>query len=395
MLDVLCVIDTRFTGGTPAAMGSDIAVFLEAGLQVGVAGVRSAYLSDMPDGWSSKVSEVMADRRLQWVASKEGAPIAAQTVFLHHPMTFFYGLEKPLRLQADRVCLVAHHLPFRADGSMQYDPIATSQRIYRKTGARPEWLPVSGVCREQLDAFRPFIRLSALDWPNVFDVDAWKPRRDPFSDGSLVIGRHSRPDPLKWPDRAADVRGSLPNLPGGEIRVMGCPRAEMTKLNVDMTGWKVLEFDEEPVAGFLDGLDVFAYHYHRAYSECFGRTVAEAMLMKAVCVLDPRLEPTFGNLAVYCPPEDTAQVITRLQGDPVAARALASRARTEIVRRHGTSSVMPRLEVLRGKTPQPAAVRPTAERKIPRHVIAKKLVGMVRRREYFEWQIAARAHHGE
>ncbi|MCA0997331.1 glycosyltransferase family 1 protein [Alloyangia pacifica] len=395
MLDVLCVIDTRFTGGTPAAMGSDIAVFLEAGLQVGVAGVRSAYLADMPDGWSSKVSEVMADDRLHWIEPQEGGAVAAETVFLHHPMTFFCGIETPLPLRAKRVCLVAHHLPFRADGSMQYDPIATARRIHRKTGATPEWLPVSGVCRAQLDAFRPFIRLSALDWPNVFDVGAWEPRREPFSGGSLVIGRHSRPDPLKWPDRAADVRASLPNLPGGEIRVMGCPRAEMAKLGVDMSAWKVLEFDEEPVAGFLDGLDVFAYHYHRAYSECFGRTVAEAMLMKAVCVLDPRLEPTFGNLAVYCPPEDTAQMITRLQGDPVAARALASRAREEITRRHGTSSVMPRLAALQAKTPQPAIAQPAAERTIPRHLIAKKLIGMVRRREYFEWQIAARAQSRE
>lgn len=392
MLDVLCVIDTRFTGGTPAAMCSDIAVFLEAGLSVGLVGVQSAYLADMPPGWSRKISELLEDPRVRRIDPARDDVVAARTVFLHHPMTFFYGLESPLRLRAERVCLVGHHMPFRADGSMQYDPITTSWRIYRKTGAWPEWFPVSGVCRAQLASFRPFIRLSARDWPNIFDVQQWVPQREAFTAGSLVIGRHSRPDPLKWPERAADVRTSLPALPGSEIRVMGCPRDEMARLGVDTSGWTVHEFDDVPVPEFLDGLDVFAYHYHRAYSECFGRTVAEAMLMKAVCVLDPRLEPTFGSLAVYCPPEGTAQLVERLRGDPVAARRMAARARGEIAARHGTASVMPRLEAL-GRLPEPERGAGPTRRSVPPHVVVKKLIGMMRRREYFVSQFRARARN--
>lgn len=394
MFDVLCAIDPRFTGGTPAAMASDITAFLGAGLKVGVVPVRSSYLDDMPSGTSRKMQQLLSDDRVELLDPLADGVISARTLFLHHPMTFFYGIEAPLNVRAERAFMVAHHPPFRGDGSLQYDPVATSRRVHAKTGVRPVWLPVSGVCRQQLQSFHPFVRISDHDWPNVFDLDDWVPTRPAFSGERIVIGRHSRADALKWPGSAADIAASLPAMPESDIRVMGCPREALEKLGADMQNWTVYDFDEVPVPTFLDGLDVFAYHYHPAYTECFGRTVAEAMLMGAVCVLDPRLEPTFGALALYCEPKDTTAVIESLRADPIAARALAARARAEIIARHGMASVMPRLNQLFAPLASASAASPP-RRQVPPHQVLKKLVGMVRRREYFVSQLSPKEkRHG-
>ncbi|UWQ35129.1 glycosyltransferase family 1 protein (plasmid) [Leisingera sp. M527] len=386
MLDAACVIDPRFCGGTAAAMASDIAAFLNAGLRVGLAEVRSPYLDGAPERRSPAIAALCQDPRIERLEPSADRPITARSVFLHHPMTFFYGIRTPLRLRAEKTFLVAHHLPFRGDGSLQYDPIATAHRVARATGARPLWLPVSGLCRQQLRSFTPFIRLGALDWPNVFDPAAWTPARQAFSSRRLVIGRHGRADPLKWPDTAAGIAASLPRLPDTEIRVMGCPRADLEQMGADLSDWTVLDFDAQPVPGFLDGLDVFVYHFHPASSESFGRTVAEAMLMGAVCVLDPRLAPTFGDLALYCPPEGTAGMIEKLRRDPAAARAVAARARAAIAQRHSLASVPERLAALHSAGPAAAP----GPRYAPPLEVLRKTLGMIRRGEYFPSHLAAR-----
>lgn len=166
---------------------------------------------------------------------------------------------------------------------------------------------------------------------------------------------------------------------------MGCPDYVLEQLGADLSGWTRLDFDAQPVADFLDGLDVFVYHFHPAASESFGRTVAEAMLMGAVCVLDPRLAPTFGDLALYCPPSGTAGMIAKLRSDPAAARALAARARAAITERHSPVSVPGRLAALHS----PATTAPrSGPRYAPPLAVLRKTLGMIRRGEYFPSHLA-------
>ncbi|WP_394181618.1 glycosyltransferase [Yoonia maritima] len=386
-LDVICVIDPRFAGGTAAAMASDINAFLDAGLEVGLVEVKSPYLSDVTEARSKAVAKIREDNRLHVIHDTAYRVVKARAAFLHHPMTFFYGLDQPIQLQVEKSFMVAHHLPFRGDGSLQYDPIVTSWRAYRATGAKPIWAPVSGICRQQLQSFAPLIRLASQDWPNVFDVSAWTPTREIFTGDHITIGRHGRADLLKWPETAAEIAASLPSLPNTRIRVMGAPTAELDTMGVDRSSWTVIPFDAEPVAQFLDQLDVFIYHFHPNSSESFGRTVAEAMLMGAVCILDPRLEPTFGDLALYCLPDETAAMIGRLRADPAAARSLADRARNSIAARHSIGSVPGRLnDLMAGKT----ADNQTEERVVSPLEVLRKTAGMMRRREYFLSQLGAR-----
>jgi hypothetical protein len=205
---------------------------------------------------------------------------------------------------------------------------------------------VSGLCRQQLQSFSPLIRLASQDWPNVFDVDAWQPQKEALTTDTITIGRHGRADLLKWPDTAQGITDSLPNLPDSTIRVMGVPEDGIAAMGVDISNWTTLQFNAEPVPEFLDQLDVFIYHFHSHASESFGRTVAEAMLMGAVCILDPRLRPTFGDLALYGEPHETAQLIEKLRQDPAGSRRFAAVTRETICKTHRFNSVPDRLRHL-------------------------------------------------
>ena len=44
-----------------------------------------------------------------------------------------------VRIDADRTVLVAHHVPFRGDGSLEYDPLQTIRQIRRDFGVKPLW----------------------------------------------------------------------------------------------------------------------------------------------------------------------------------------------------------------------------------------------------------------
>ncbi|KJZ18628.1 glycosyltransferase family 1 protein [Loktanella sp. S4079] len=386
MFDVVCAIDPRFAGGTAAALASDVTAFLDAGRSVGLIEVTSPYLADMRAPRSKVIEALHQDPRLRIVNAATDGVIRAKTAFLHHPMTFFYGLDQKIRLEVESAFLVAHHLPFRGDGSLQYDPVATSWRSYRATGAWPVWAPVSGVCRQQLQSFAPFIRIAGEDWPNVFDISEWTPQRQKFGDDVLTIGRHGRADPLKWPETAAKVAAGLPVLPQSRIRVMGVPEQDLRDMGVDMSGWQITPFDTMPVPVFVDELDIFAYHYHPMWAECFGRTIAEAMLMGVPCVLDPRLKPTFGDLAIYCPVEQAGEMIEKLRADPVGARKMAATAHEAMIARHGTGSVDGRLDRFASGSMTRASVRRVAS---PLAVL-RKTMGMIRRKEYFLSHLSAK-----
>jgi len=372
--DLLVVGDARFQGGTTAAMASDVTAFAALGARVGLMFVRSAYLDDSRDP-PNQAALALAD--LDGVTLlAPGSAARAETAFLHHPLVFFRGIEERAALRADRAVLVTHHAPFRADGSLEYDPVAARRRARQALGLSPWYAPVSGVIRAQLRSFAPLIRQTGEDWPNTFDTDAWRSGPPILGDRRITIGRHGRADALKWPAGAAEIAAALPAGEDVRVRVLGCPEAELAALGVDLRGWEVLAFGAETPQDFLHSLDVFVYHYHPGLIEAFGRTVAEAALCGRLCLLDPRLEATFGEIGLYCRPGEVAAALARLRADPAAARAHAARGEALARTRYGLASVASRLERLRADRGDTGR----AHRAAPPLRTARKLVGLYRRR---------------
>lgn len=374
--DVLVVADGRFSGGSTAALATDVATLAGLGLKIGLLFVRSAYLQDSRDPMNPAA---LALCDLDGVARLQpGTAARAPLAFLHHPLVFFHGIEERAQLSAGRAMIVAHHAPFRSDGSLEYDPVATARRARRSLGLRctPWFAPVSGVVRRQLASFAPLLRMSLEDWPNVFDPAGFPVQRPLLQGPQIIIGRHGRADALKFPATGSAIDASLPAGADVAVRVLGCPAAALAAKGAHPERWEVLKFGAEPVAAFLNSLDAFVYHYHPNLTEAFGRTAVEAAFCGRICLLDPRLQATFGDMAEYCRPEDTAAVLARIAADPAAARARAARAREIAVEKYGSGSLGPRWE--RFCTDPGVSARDTAA--VPPLTALRKLAGLYRRR---------------
>jgi glycosyltransferase involved in cell wall biosynthesis len=372
--DALVVADARFAGGSTAALAADVTAMAGLGMKLGLIFVRSAYLDDARDRANPRALE-LADLDGVTHLSPETAA-RAELAFLHHPLVFFRGIEERLWLAANRAVIVTHHAPFRSDGSLEWDPIATRWRARRLTGLTPWFAPISGVVRAQLASFAPLVRQTSADWPNIFEPVDW-PDECPILSGPVVtIGRHGRPDPLKFPATGSEIDAALPASATVRVRVLGCPAKELAAKGAHPERWEALAFGAEPVSTFLNSLDIFAYHYHPRLQEAFGRAVVEAALCGRPCLLDPRLEPTFGDLAAYCDPMETADALARLAGDPAGTRAMAVRGRKLASKRYGAASMAERIDALRrdGSDVQRAAASASPPQ------VLRKLAGLYRRR---------------
>jgi len=370
--DVLLVGDPRFSGGTSTALIADAEAFLALGATVGLVFVTSGFLGK--DDQPNPAVLALAERDGVTMVPSDGI-VRAGMAFLHHPLVFFHGIAERLHIQADRAVLVAHHAPFRGDGSLEYDPVGTTRKIRQALGVTPLWAPISGLCRTQLASFAPLIRLTSEDWINTFDTGDWTPQREIFSGPDLVIGRHGRVDFLKWPETAPEIDACLPTGAGRCVRVMGCPEDHLREIGTDMSAWEVVPYGTEPVPAFLDSLDVFSYFHHPLWVETFGRTVAEAALMGRVLVLDPALEPTFGNIAFYPRPAEVPDLIDRLAEDPTGTRAHGAKARETALARYSSTSVATRWQTL--KSDQGSTARIGAR---PVLTTLRKTAGLYRRR---------------
>lgn len=346
--DVLIIMDPRFMGGTATAVASDVRTFQAAGVSVALHFVRChGYFQphETPN------SDLLALCDLPGVsAAAPDAPVRAGAAFFHHPVPFQNGVENPIEVNAEQAVIITHQAPFKGDGALDYDPFLVQRQIRNQFGIAPLWTPISGVSRAQLRSFSPLLRLTQIDWPNTFHVSDWQPKREKLTTPHLTVGRHGRPHAEKWGDSAADIADSLPAGPHTHIRTMGTERAFFDDMAIDTEGWDILPFNGEPVPDFLDSLDVFSYFHASTWTETFGRTVAEAMLMGARCVLDPALKPTFGTHALYCTPGEVAGLLDHIRHDLAGSRAAAENARAFAMDTYATDSVPDRLAALKADT---------------------------------------------
>ncbi|MBC8165778.1 MAG: hypothetical protein H7Y20_07890 [Bryobacteraceae bacterium] len=325
-VDVTLVTDPRFLGGTFQAFRSDILAFCAAGLKVGVIFHKSRNFFQEIDKENPLLLEL---RDHPGVVAN---PIKSDTVFLHNPQVFGprqLDRDNPISLPLHRrLFMVAHHPPFLGNGALCYDPVTTTTAVARlcKQRTTVEWLPVSGLVRRQLRSFQPLIAVNLMDWPNIFDLQHWRPHREKLLSSTLVVGRHGRAHPDKWPDNPDEIASSMPAAVKTRVRLLGADHAFFTLRGVDSTGWEIIPFGGEDPREFLESLDVFVYFHSATWREAFGRTIAEAMLMNVRCILDPALRPTFGQNAIYCAPAETSHVLDNIRRSLPAHRAAAKAA---------------------------------------------------------------------
>ena len=311
--DVLIVGDFRFPGGTSTAVAAEIRALAGAGYRILLLSMAVPFLARRR-AFHPQISSLIESGAAS-LAPPESA-IRTRLACLHHPAVFERHSAHPLRIEAEEALLVAHHPPLDAVGTPQYD-IAAIRAVTRALfdGEVP-WAPVGPKVRAALGRVTDRPPLTPEDWVGIIEAPGRTARRDGPRGGLPVIGRHSRPERVKWPDTREAFLAAYPDAADIRVRLMGFgPDLEAVIGEIPRT-WDVLRFGAMPVPRFLSTIDYFSYFHGSAWVEGFGRAILEAMAAGLPCLLPADFEPLFGEGALYCEAAEVAGKVRALHASP-------------------------------------------------------------------------------
>ena len=335
----------RFPGGTSSALASELRAIHRAGLTAALIPIQSPVLSQRRPPHPGVLAALEATGTPLVPAE---ARVSARLALVCHPTLLARPPSRELRVDADVLGLVMHHPPRDAAGRPQFDLDAVRDIIRDLGHADPVLLPVGPAVRRGLLADGWGALTWERDWPNLIDVEAWPAAEPGDATERLVIGRHARPDPLKWP--VAEERALVyPADPTLGFRMLGVDAALREALQPWPAHWVALPFAHGGVAAFLAGLDAYAYYHHRDWIEAFGCNVLEALAVGLPTVLPPAFEPLFGEAALYAEPAAAHGLYTRLREDPALRATQGALARRLVAERFGFDRAAERLEALAGR----------------------------------------------
>ncbi|NGN43426.1 glycosyl transferase [Mesorhizobium sp. CGMCC 1.15528] len=326
--DIVHAADPRFPGGTSSALRAELKAADRFGLGcafIPFVGRRGPLIG----GFERRTAKLIDDLGVPWLTGEE--IVTCDVLFAHHPQVFEHMPAISVNIRPRHVVCVAHHPPFDGAWTPQYETAIVQRNLERLFGALVSFAPVGPKIRRQFEKLvgeKP--RLLRHDLWNMIDMADWQDRRRPPPERSATLGRHSRADPLKWPDTQDDLLAAYPDAKHLSVEVLGgIPEVIKPWIGAN---WNILPYADDGVGEFLSRLDFYVYFHSRRWIEAFGLGIAEAMASGLVAIIDPCHEDLFGEGAVYADVRDVGTEIDRLMSSPASyaeQSALARKLATE------------------------------------------------------------------
>ncbi|WP_433369191.1 glycosyltransferase [Actinoplanes sp. CA-142083] len=343
--DVAILSDLRYPGGNSASIVAEVRAQAAAGLSTVLCHLPSPHLKHARPFQERIVAclrEGLAD-----LAHDDGAEISARVLLIRQPRIFTEEPAAVPRIRAGHTIVVLNQPPGderHAQCYYVFDEVR--ERVERLFGGDAVWAPISTQVRDNVLQVAPSAALPDTDWHEIIDVADWhvEHRREP---GDVpVIGRHGRPDPVKWPRDPGELLQAYPDSPDFKVRILGGGEIGVHRLGRTPRSWEVVEFGAESPRDFLAGLDFFVYFHDPVWKEAFGRTILEAMASGVPVIVGPHFRAIFGEAAIYCEPAGVREAVRRLHHDRDAYDAQVSRARRFVTDNFGSASHIARLASL-------------------------------------------------
>jgi Glycosyltransferase family 28 C-terminal domain len=344
--DIVAVGDFRFPGGTSTAVAEELRAQAAVGYRTGLIQLKGPILKfphPIHPGIRRCLDEGIAD------LLDPDAAIGTRLVLAHHPSLFTNLPRRALRIDAQTRLLIVHHPPFDGAGEPSYDCPAVHRNAEAVLGGEVLWAPVGPAVREQFARLDDPPPLFHRDWHGVLDPAPWRVERAGPLEARPVIGRHSRPDTLKWPDDRACTLAAYPDDPAFIVRILGGGPFLRELVGGYPRNWEVLPFNAMAPERFLGTVDFFVYFHHSRWVEAFGRTVIEAMAAGAVPILPTPFQPLFGDGAIYTEPHQVRELVRMLHADRRAFVRQSRRGPALVAQRFGPAAHVERLRDLIGR----------------------------------------------
>jgi Glycosyltransferase family 28 C-terminal domain len=343
--DIVAIGDFRFPGGTSTAVAQELRAQAAAGYRTGLIQLKGPVLK-FPHSIHPQIRACLEEGLADLL--DPDAPVGARLVLAHHPSLFTHLPHRAVRIEAETRLLIVHHPPFDGFGQPNYD-CALIHRHAQSVLGEVVWAPIGPAVRAQLAALDASPPLLDHDWYGVLDPRPWRVARSGPLGTRPVIGRHSRPDVLKWPDDRPTTLAAYPDDPGFIVRILGGGPFLRDLLGGWPPNWEVLAFNAMPPARFLATLDFFVYFHHSRWVEAFGRTIVEAMASGAVAILPQHFAALFGEGAIYAEPHEVRDRVRQLHTDRRAFVGHSKRAVALAGERFGPAAHVKRLRDLIGR----------------------------------------------
>lgn len=330
-LDVLYLADPRFPGGTGTSLRYELRACRKAGLRAGIIPLKSPLFPRNRVLNQALFREIEATGTI--IVPRDERPKARLALLYHHSL-----LDTDVAcaggFDADACYLVVHETTRDRLGRHLFETKNWKMLAADWFGHELRLLPVSDIVRTDLEVQGFSKALHRQNWTNLIDVADFPLRTPSRPKRHLVIGRHTRPAANKWPSPEVALK-CYPPSPDYSFRLLGIARSYLEQFDPIPWNWQVLPFSNQPVSGFLRGLDVYSYFHSDAGIESFGYTVLEALATGLPCVVPHYLEETFPGACFHCAPEEAPEIYDRLRASPSMMEEASQKARAFAQDQHG------------------------------------------------------------
>lgn len=312
-VDVIQLSDFRLPGGTTSSVAEEVRAQSEAGITTALIHAAGS-ITNYPNAWSTHIQRILTLPRLRIASSRD--VLHARVLIIRHPTVIYSTPSAFEGISADHVVIVVNHAAVDAAGTWHYPVEATDARVRRLFDTEPIWAPIGPVVRRTVLEQTRRIPLAKDDWVNIFRSTGDLVRREGFVADRPVLGRHSRPQPGKWPATAKEIRRAYPDSPRYQVEILGGAQVVKNKLGYVPARWNVVEFGGEEPTHFLERIDFWVYMHHPDLKEAFGRAAMEALAAGCVAILPPYLEELFGDAALYAAPREVQGLVDTYYSNP-------------------------------------------------------------------------------
>ena len=327
--ELLVIADFNFQGGAQKSALAMLAAARAAHLSAALLHYRR-YDQDVTEPLRAEVRRFAGAREVRILAP--GEAVRARTVVVAYPPVFAEVMDRFPALEHDHLVVAVNQLAERDldRADIAYDPARVRAHLAELLGSEGLWAPISGRVRARMAADPRYPAAHPDTWTPLIDAKAWGARAHGWRGAGRavpVLGRHGRDHPLKWPRDPRALAAAYCAGKPCEVRFLGGAAQARARLARWPGNWRALPFGARAVPDFLAELDVFLHFPDPRYIEEFGRAPMEAMAAGVPVILPPEFEPTFGEAALYAPPEGVWELVARLWHDRALweARAAAGR----------------------------------------------------------------------
>lgn len=318
--DVVIASDFSLPGGTTASNVEEIRAQKKKCLYTGLVHMPR-YDLDPNRIINPKIRNLIDGDLVQMLVY--GEEISCDLLIVRHPPVLQIWRKYLPYITAKDIRIIINQTPrsnYGVNGKSLYDVKACSRNLKEYFGRTGIWHPIGPLARQALHDNHSEdlkeIKLADNDWHNILDISDWRrPQRPTRRDNKVIIGRHSRSDKFKWPDKSEDIIKIYPESKEFEVRILGGAEAPKNVLGYLPRNWRVYEFGSMHPKDFLSDLDVFVYYTHPDSVEAFGRVILEAMAVGVPVILPHEYVTVFNDAAMYSKPDEVIQKISQLMQD--------------------------------------------------------------------------------